>query len=250
MARWRWRRRRRRTSAPTRPMARPPRGTQRCTRHGRVTTVSSTGSFRRRRRRCGLLGISTTWASSRRPRHRTRCWSRGAARCVGVIIFTLAQHAYTHANRSHQIAVLWLLHDDARAHVADAGHDESIVLARLVVVIGVHKIRFALEVEMGAALVQPVDIAHHLRAPGRLAGLPRGPHRPFHRPRGRLGLRGVLRPRQVLRWLRVSSSGLLACCTGAATVRGRRMKKNSARKRAIVQIRTVLRDPPPPLPPR
>jgi len=64
-----------------------------------------------------------------------------------------------------------------------------------------------------------------------------------------LGLRGVLRPRQVLRWLRVSSSGLLACCTGAATVRGRRKKKNSARKRAIVQIRTFLRDPPPPLPP-
>jgi len=41
-----------------------------------------------------------------------------------------------------------------------------------------------------------------------------------------------------------------AHCTGAATVRGRRMKKNSDAKKTIAQNRTFLRDPPPPLPPR
>ena len=40
-----------------------------------------------------------------------------------------------------------------------------------------------------------------------------------------------------------------AHCTGAATVRGRRMKKNSDAKKTIAQNRTFLRDPPP-LPPR
>jgi hypothetical protein len=37
-----------------------------------------------------------------------------------------------------------------------------------------------------------------------------------------------------------------AHCTGAATVRGRRMKKKSDAKKTIAQNRTFLRDPPPP----
>jgi len=48
MAGRRWRRRRHRTCAPTRPMARPPLGTQKThSTPSSVTTVSSTGSFRR-----------------------------------------------------------------------------------------------------------------------------------------------------------------------------------------------------------
>jgi hypothetical protein len=39
-----------------------------------------------------------------------------------------------------------------------------------------------------------------------------------------------------------------AHCTGAAMVRGRRMKKNSDAKKAIAQNRTFLQDPPPPYP--
>ena len=48
MAGRRWRRRRNRTCAPTRPMARPPQGTQKThSTPSSVTTVSSTGSFHR-----------------------------------------------------------------------------------------------------------------------------------------------------------------------------------------------------------
>ena len=55
--RWRWRRRRHRTCVHRRARWRaPPRGTQRRTRHRRMTTVSSTSSFCRRRRLRRLLG--------------------------------------------------------------------------------------------------------------------------------------------------------------------------------------------------